>query len=126
MQLSLINSPIESLLGNWDSLFWDSPLRNSQTRKPTYYRDTERGGEFQIDLPGVKKADLKISVENGTLHIEALRKTPEGEVKFSRSWSVPQDMDPEKIGAELTDGVLTVILPKLETKKPKAIEVAVK
>jgi len=99
----------------------------------------ENDNEYLIkaDLPEVKKEDIDIRVENGVLTLEGERrveKSTEGEKehrretyygKFSRSFSLPEDVDVDKISAESRDGVLRVHLPKSEAKKPKSIEVKV-
>jgi len=99
----------------------------------------ENDNEYLIkaDLPEVKKEDIDIRVENGVLTLEGERrveKSTDGEKehrretyygKFSRSFSLPEDVDVDKISAESRDGVLKVHLPKSEAKKPKSIEVKV-
>ena len=89
-----------------------------------------REGEFayhvEVDLPGIKKEDINISVAENKLVISGERKLKE-EIKeenyykvessfgsFSRSFSLPEEADIEKIHAENQDGVLEVIVPKLE------------
>jgi len=92
-----------------------------------------REGEFayhvEVDLPGVSKDDIEIKVEDNTLIISGERKVKE-EIKeesyykvesrfgsFSRSFTLPEDVDVENIHAESTDGVLEVVVPKLESAK---------
>jgi HSP20 family protein len=92
-----------------------------------------REGEFayhiEVDLPGVKKEDISVSVEDGNVIISGER-THKDEVKeenyykvesrfgkFSRSFSLPDEADIESIHAESTDGVLEVVIPKLESAK---------
>ncbi len=92
-----------------------------------------REGEFayhiELDLPGVKKEDISIQVEDGTLTVSGERKIKE-EIKeenyykvessfgsFSRSFSLPEEADIENIHAENEDGVLEVVVPKLESAK---------
>jgi len=92
----------------------------------------------ELDLPGMKKEDINIQVEDNTLVISGERKMKE-EMKeenyykvesqygsFSRSFSLPEDADVEQIHAEATDGVLEVIVPKVERSeidKVKKIEI---
>ena len=92
-----------------------------------------REGEFayhiEVDLPGVKKEDINVQVEDNTLVISGERKV-KNEIKeenyyklessfgsFSRSFSLPEDVDVENIHAESEDGVLEVVVPKLESAK---------
>ncbi|HYL99738.1 MAG TPA: Hsp20/alpha crystallin family protein [Blastocatellia bacterium] len=92
----------------------------------------------KAELPGVKKENVHIAVENGMLIITGERKLEE-EIKkenyqrielnygeFSRSFVLPTGVEIPKIAAAFTDGLLTVTLPKLEEAKRKAIEVKVK
>lgn len=94
--------------------------------------------EVTVDLPGVDKANVRITVENDQLTISGERneerKTEEGQMRrferfsgsFRRSFSLPEGVDPESVGAEYQDGVLTVKVPKPAEAKPKLIEVKVK
>ncbi len=90
-----------------------------------------------IDLPGVPRDKVRVTVADGTLTVEGER-TPktsaEGDVSFRserahgtfrRRFSLPDTVDPEKVAAEHKDGVLRIRLPKAETAKPREIEVAV-
>ena len=89
-----------------------------------------REGEFayhvEVDLPGAKKEDINISVEDNTLIISGERKL-KNEIKeenyykvessfgsFSRSFALPEEADVENIHASSEDGVLEVVIPKLE------------
>ena len=100
-----------------------------------------REGEFayhvELDLPGMKKEDISVDVKDNTVTISGERKTQE-EVneedyyrvesrygKFSRSFSLPENVDEENIHAQSQDGVLELVIPKLEKKenKPKKIEI---
>ena len=92
---------------------------------------------FQVELPGFTQDDLKLRAENGVLTLEGERKfEKESEKKayhrveraygrFVRAFSLPVNVDPEKINASLVDGVLTVELPKREEAKPKSIPIGI-
>jgi HSP20 family protein len=87
------------------------------------------------ELPGVKKEDLKLSVEKGTLTLSGTRgeqAVPENSRSlrnelwhgsFSRSIELPHDVNPEKISATLENGVLRVQLPKAEAVRPREISI---
>lgn len=100
---------------------------------------SEDDKEYRIkaELPEVKKADVKVTAEAGTLTIMGERKF-EAEEKgrkfhrveraygsFGRSFSLPDDANPVKVTAEFKDGVLTVHLIKDEKAKPQQVEVKV-
>ena len=89
-----------------------------------------------IELPGMKKEDIEISLHDGMLTIGGERKaeTKEGDNaerseryigKFRRSITLPARIDANKVSASYKDGILTVNLPKAEEAKPKQIQVNV-
>ena len=89
-----------------------------------------------VELPGMRKEDIEISLQDGMLTITGERKseTPEGDKaerteryvgKFRRSISLPTQVDANKVTASYRDGILTVTLPKAEEAKPKQIKVDV-
>jgi HSP20 family protein len=80
----------------------------------------------RFEVPGVKKEDAKVELEDRRLAVTVSRKTQtaEGESSFelSRSLTVPEGIEVEKIAAKIEDGLLTVTLPKAEVRKPRIIE----
>lgn len=76
------------------------------------------------DIPGVSRDHVSIEFAGGELRIHASR-PGEGEwaIEYRRTFTVGRDVDVEKIGAELTNGVLQVHLPKLESAKPRQIPI---
>ena len=95
--------------------------------------------EYRIsaDAPGVKREDLKVNVEEGVLTIAGERKSEKEEKgkkfhkversygSFSRSFTLPEDAEEDKLSAEFKEGVLTVHLPKTANLKPKSKEIKV-
>jgi len=92
----------------------------------------------RAEIPGMKKEDIKVSVRNNVLTISGERKQ-EKEMKnktyhrveryygkFSRTITLPSEVETDKIKASYKDGVLMVTLPKPESKKPKQIDVEIK
>jgi len=92
---------------------------------------------IKAELPEVKKEDVKVTAEDGTLTIMGERKFDKEEKtkkyhrveraygSFGRRFSLPDDASPAKVSAEFKDGVLTVHLAKDEKAKPQHIEVKV-
>ncbi|MDX1610075.1 MAG: Hsp20/alpha crystallin family protein [Halofilum sp. (in: g-proteobacteria)] len=90
---------------------------------------------LHADLPGVKREDIDITMEEGVLSIRGERRLEEvkeeGEYKrierahgtFYRRFSLPDTADPDKISARCNEGVLEVVIPKRETVKPRRIEI---
>lgn len=96
----------------------------------------ENGDVFEIraEVPGIKKDDLDVKIQGNYLEISATRKsdTPEGYKShrvergtgsFSRSFTLPADVDASKADATLKNGVLYLTLPKSEKAKSKKITV---
>jgi HSP20 family protein len=87
------------------------------------------------ELPGLKKEDIELSLQDGVLTISGERKqekkSEEGYRnerffgRFQRSVTLPAGVDGNKVKATYQDGVLKVVLPKAEEAKPKQIEVSV-
>ena len=90
---------------------------------------------IEIDLPGVKKEDIELSVEDKILTVKAIRKMKK-EVKeedyylfesnfglISRSFVLPEGIDPNTIDASYEDGRLRITLEKEESRKAKSIAV---
>ncbi len=94
--------------------------------------------KIKLDLPGINKNDVKIAFSDGQLTISGERKqekeTKDSKFhrveraygKYYRSFTLPQQIQEDKIEAEFRDGQLTITIPKAEEAKPKEIEVKVK
>jgi HSP20 family protein len=92
---------------------------------------------LKAELPGINPDDVEIRVEDNTLYLKGERKF-EKEVKeqnyhrversygtFTRSFSLPNTIDADKVAASYKDGVLTLTMPKKEEAKPKTIKISV-
>jgi HSP20 family protein len=88
-------------------------------------------------LPGLKPEDVTIQINNDSVSLQGefkdereendnfiLSERPSG--KFFREFNLPDQLDAAKAEADMSDGVLTVIIPKAETAKPKTIKVVAK
>lgn len=99
----------------------------------------EREKEYlvKIDLPDVRKEDVKVLFEGGVLTIKGERKV-EKEVKgekvhrterfygtFERSFALPDDVDEKSIRAEVRHGVLIVTLPRTAVEKPRPLAITI-
>lgn len=92
---------------------------------------------IKVELPEVKKEDVKVAVDKGVLRIEGERKQEKEEKgkkfhriertygSFLRTFTMPDNVDDTKIAAEVKDGILHVRLPKTEKAKALAVEVKV-
>lgn len=92
----------------------------------------------KIELPGVNKDDVKITLESNILTIRGEKKQEKENKEdnyhkmersygsFQRSFTLPATVKSDKIDASFKDGILTVSLPKAEEAKPKQIDIKVK
>ncbi len=126
---------LNSLMSNLETTREESAIASFVPKVNT--REGEDAYYVEIDLPGIKKEDIEITTEDNVLTISGERKMKD-EVKeedyykvesaygkFSRSFTLPEKVDVEKIHAESRNGVLEVVIPKLkeEENKPKKIEI---
>ena len=100
---------------------------------------TEDDKEFlvKVELPEMKKEDVKVTVENGVLRISGERKAEKEEKttkyhrieraygSFERCFTLPENCKADNMTAEYKDGMLTLCVPKTKDDSPKAIEVKV-
>jgi HSP20 family protein len=82
----------------------------------------------KVELPGVKKEDVTVELDNGVLTVGAKRTAAcatecQKEVAFERSINLPEGIDPAKIQAVYENGLLTLTLAKPEAVKPRRIDV---
>jgi HSP20 family protein len=108
---------------------------NARTYAPDV--DVRSSGDrvlFSFDVPGVKREDLDITLENGVLTVKGSRKfEPTGPKEqlllgrsygtFTRAFSLPEHLDEEKLSANLADGVLTIEIPKMQKAQPRRIAI---
>jgi HSP20 family protein len=98
-------------------------------------RENDQRYAVTVELPGVRKEDVQVELENGMLTIRG-EKTSEREEKqeqcrysersygsFSRSFSLPSDADADRLEASFKDGVLSLTIPRIEQVKPRAIAI---
>lgn len=112
---------------SWEPTTGVFPLTNITEDKDHFY--------VRAELPGIKAKDIEISLTGNTLSLSGERKiaTENEKVKyhrreresgtFRRAIKLPVAIDTDKVTAQCTDGVLTVVLPKAEEAKPKQIPI---
>ena len=102
---------------------------------PVDIRETDDAYEFTAELPGLSKDDVKITIEDKVLTLSGERSWDDEENRnsyhrveraygsFSRSFTLPAPVDPEKVSAKFKNGVLVVAVPKAEEVKPRQIKI---
>lgn len=112
--------------------------KNYECAPSTNILETNENFQLQMAVPGVKKEDIKIDLEKNILNISSEKSAQENADEnskytrrefmygtFCRSFTLPETIDTDHIGAEVKDGILTVTLPKREeTKVSKQIKIA--
>lgn len=125
---------------DFDRFFDDfyTPIRREEDAAGSFFTPrvdiVERDSNYEItaDIPGVKKEDLHVMLDNGVLTIEAEtrqedKEEKEGKVirqerrygKYSRSFNLGDDVHQEDIKASFEDGVLTLTAPKVVREAPQ-------
>ena len=131
-----VNDEISSILNrHFDDIY---PDYEDKMTMPVEINDQKNEYGIRAELPGVKKEDLDIDLNDNYLTIRAKKheqhKEEEGSYRktefkygeFSRSIYLPQDVDAEKIDATLEHGILEIKLPKMEKDKDTVKKIIVK
>jgi HSP20 family protein len=113
--------------------------QTDQTRRwvpPVDLVEAEDHFVLKADLPGLREGDVNIEVQDGTLTISGERKAEHEQRErgwyriersfgsFNRSLTLPDGVDPDRIAASFSDGVLEVRVPKPEERKPRRISIS--
>jgi HSP20 family protein len=110
----------ESALGDYSSV-------TTPDRFPVDLYEDKDNAYVRAELPGVERADINVEMVEDYLTITAARKTKDGDneqsFSFSRSVSIPDAVQADKVAAAYENGVLTVTLPKREEAKPRKISI---
>ena len=130
---SLLNSTLDSFFNDtfFSSVYSRHPAhhlvnRASNLRLAANFYEDDESYFARVQLPGVKKDELKLDLEKDLLTIRYERTTAsedDEKVSYKRALQVPDGVDADKIEAKLEDGILTLTLPKGEKAKPREITV---
>lgn len=95
-----------------------------QSYRAPQFLETEEAFLASLDMPGVNFSDINIELEDNRLMISAERKNPfdktgEGAKKYSQIFTLPKNIEEEKINAHYENGVLSLTLPKMADHKTK-------
>ena len=126
-------------LAMFDQLFGNTGTRSSASlmRAPeTDVVETEREIRVLVEMPGLKRDNIEVDVENNVLTIRGEKREERTEGQegryhlaerrwgtFARSFVLPRDVDAENIQAAFNDGVLTVRIPKSEKARRRKIDI---
>ncbi len=120
----------------WPRLMdWNFPISVEKSFPKVDVIEHDNEIEVQAALPGVKKEDLNVEINNQSISIRAATKEEEKKEEgkyfrreisrgeFQRTFSLPTDVDSENVKAEFKDGILKISIPKTEKCKRKSIEI---
>jgi HSP20 family protein len=135
--------PFEGLTTSNDEFdnFFDDNFTTENIRSTWYpavdIEHKEKEYVLKADLPGLKKEDIKVTIENGYLTLKGERKTEHEENKnnyhriertygtFQRSFKISEGLTEKQIKATYHDGVLELTIPTPKVEEPKSIDVKV-
>ena len=135
--VSRVNRDFESIFDSFLNFPWHRSVNGDFTPRIDVIEDKDKM-ELRAELPGMEKDAIKVLFEDGVLTISGEKKVQKEEKdtncvwseiscgSFTRSMTLPDYVDHEKIEADYRDGVLTLTMPKTEKAKPKEIEVKIK
>ncbi len=139
-QLEALQHSLGSMFGRTQAQWpegQEEPMAVAEWAPLVDISEDDREYLIKAELPEVKKEDVKVTAEEGTLTITGERKFEKEEKgkkyhrversygSFVRNFSLPDDASPAQVSAEFRDGVLTVHLGKIAKTKPQQIEVKV-
>lgn len=132
-------APVSSVRREMDHLFsrlFDHATENGAARgwfAPVAMWDDADRVYLEVELPGVSKDAIDVTVHNGMLRISGERQAPEGDRKywvndrsygtFDRAISLPEEVDADSIDAQFAEGVLQIVILKTPEAQPKKIAV---
>jgi len=124
---------MDGFMDDFDRSFFRSPATGAKSNQVmrTDVKETENGYQLDVELPGYKKEDLKLDLQDGYLNIRAVKNTDneekdkEGKVirrerysgSMSRSFYVGDQITEEDVQARFEDGILKLEIPKKEPVK---------
>ena len=115
----------------------DEALTTSNFAPPVDVYEDEHHISLKIEVPGIDEKDINVSIENNTLTVRGERRFEKDEKEenfhrvermygsFTRSFTLPNTVDPEQVSAQYEKGVLKIRLAKKAEAKPKLIKVNV-
>jgi len=131
--IDLLQSRMSRFFDDYDRSNYGRVLAGGDLPLTNFY-DTGDHFELKVELPGTAKEDLSVKIQGNYLEIGGKReanvpdgysvhRSERGSVDFTRSFTLPSEVDAEKVEATISNGLLTMILPKAEAAKPKQITV---
>lgn len=133
--MDLFRTQMNSLFNDFDRTYSAGPWwLTAETYPRTNLYDTGDNLELLAEVPGITKEDLNVKIQGNYLEIRGssrndipegytVHRSERGAASFSRSFTLPYEVDANQVNATLKDGLLRMTLPKSEAAKPKQIDI---
>ena len=117
---------------NWDrfdNYFYENGTPFMQTKNKYRWDETNEAYKLDILMPGLTKKDIDLTFKESVLTIKCVKKVSEKDQQFygTKTEQVfrnfPKGIDADSISAEMTDGILAIVLPKKVSTKAKSIDI---
>ena len=90
----------------------------------SYFFEEDGDYVFEVEMPGFDKKDVSIKIDNtGHLNLQGKTNRRGKEVKFGKTYKIPEKADTSSVEAKLDKGILTITLKRKEKHKPKEIQI---
>jgi HSP20 family protein len=134
--LHVLNRAVEELFGELARPGYEGQESTRPWQPLVDIVETAQAYEVRAELPGVQKDNVQLAVENNVLTLSGERKFEKDVNKenyhrierlygtFTRSFSLPNRVDAERVEARFENGLLTVVIPKAAEAQPRKIEIA--
>jgi HSP20 family protein len=122
------------MLDRYFNRTWDDDCGpNCQCQAAVNITESDEAYHIDVAAPGLDKGDFSITIDEGALTIKASEETKVEESKgrttrkefsysnFTRVFTLPEQVDQDKISSTYDNGILRIILPKTEESKPKPV-----
>ena len=133
------NPVLRTLLDDeWGTSLFDNTLYNKKWTPAVNVKEMEDKYNLEFVLPGFDKEDIKIEAEKGVLTVSSEKKSEESKQEenytrreytfssFSRSFTLPENVEVDKIDARFEKGMLYIDIAKVQKEEDKKLEIAIK
>lgn len=132
------NGLLPSFFGNFESDLFNNERLDRFTNVAVNIKECDDDFVIEMAIPGVKKENINIEIDGNKLIVSAETSYETDETKdrytrrefsygsFTRSFTLPREVDVDKINASSNDGVLNISIPKPDSKKKKVKKITLK
>lgn len=112
------NDPITSMIDR----FFESPSFIERGYKRSNVLTTDNEYKIQLAVPGLTKEDVKIGIDDSVITISHEKEQTDDKTfyftsSFKKEYSLPDDIDDEKISSKIENGILEIIIPRIQKKR---------